>query len=87
MARAFSSAFSANVSPVSATSGAPGNSSSPVRLTGIPAADRIRRSSVSLCALCVASTSGTVPAVSGPVPLNRRGEGIELQSGQLTAAG
>ena len=39
MARAFSSAFSANVSPVSATSGAR-NSSSPVRLTGTPAADK-----------------------------------------------
>src|SRR5258708_1207675 len=87
MARAFSSAFSPNVSPVSATSGAPGNSSSPLRVTVRPAVCRIRRSSATLCGFHVARTSRLDGAEPASVPLNGLGEGIMLQSGQLTAAG
>src|SRR6202022_1881590 len=59
IARAFSSAFSSNVAPVSATSGAPGNSSSPASVICVPpesSAPRIRVSSRSLAALLAAST-------------------------------
>src|SRR6202044_3057650 len=75
MARAFSSAFSSNVAPVSATSGAPGNSPSPCSLISAP---RIRDSSRSLASFLVARTTPSAGmAVQGRV----------LQAGQLGAAG
>src|SRR5450755_4535886 len=85
MARAFSSALSANVSPVSATSSAPGNSSSPVSSTGTPAATRIRRSSTTLWTFWVASTSRRAPGP--PLSSSLTGKGIVLQPGQFAATG
>src|SRR5690242_14644459 len=84
IARALSSAFSSNVAPVSATSGAPGKSARLVSETpapGPPEPSRIRDSSVSLCGLNVASTrrAVTAPSLLG----QRRG----LPPGQLGAAG
>src|SRR5215469_11404349 len=74
MARAFSSAFASNVAPVSGTSGAPGNASSPARWTGVP---RIRASSCSLPSFLVARTR---------VSAGMAGQGLGLQPGQLGAA-
>src|SRR5271154_6177652 len=75
MARAFSSAFSSKVAPVSATSGAPGNSSSPRSLTSAP---RIRDSSRSLASFLVARTTPSAGMAD---------QGRVLQGGQLGAAG
>src|SRR5580693_2038350 len=75
MARAFSSAFASNVAPVSGTSGAPGNSSSPTSLIWVP---RIRASSRSLPWFLVARTRGSA---------DMTGQGLGLQPGQLGAAG
>src|SRR3984957_2136527 len=75
MARAFSSAFSSNVAPVSGTSGAPGNSSSPVTLMVVP---RIRDSSRSLASFLVARTTASAGMAV---------QGGALQAGQLAAAG
>src|SRR6516225_1611412 len=74
MARAFSSAFASNVAPVSGTSGAPGNASSPASLIWLP---RIRASSRSLPSFLVARTRASAGIA---------GQGLGLQPGQLGAA-
>ena len=63
-ARAFSSAFSVNVAPVSATSGMSGYSLRSVTLTSTLLAARMRRSSASFLALRVARMTAGV-AVTG----------------------
>src|SRR5260370_24696232 len=70
MARGLSSALAANVAPVSGTSGAPGNASSPVTWLS-----RIRASSRSLPSFLVARTRASADI-----------EGFELELGQLGAA-
>src|SRR5580692_9347137 len=73
MARAFSSALASNVAPVSGTSGASGNSSSPMTWWS-----RIRASSRSLPSFLVARTRASADI---------EGQGLGLQLGQLGAAG
>src|SRR6202021_456577 len=70
MARALSSALASNVAPVSGTSGAPGNASSPVTWWL-----RIRASSRSLPSFLVARTGASADI-----------EGRGLQAGQVGAA-
>src|ERR1700757_3609493 len=76
IARALSSALSANVLPVSGTSGAPGNASRPTSSPANPASARMRLSSATLCAFLVASTTRPLPT-----------QGPRLQAGQLRASG
>src|SRR5260370_18841069 len=71
MARALSSALASNVAPVSGTSGAPGNASSPVTWLS-----RIRASSRSLPSFLVARTRTSADT----------GQGFELELGQLGTA-
>src|SRR5689334_8518478 len=81
IARALSSALSANVLPVSATSGASGKSSRPTSSPAKPASARMRLSSATLCAFLVAST--TRRSATERLGL----QGRVLQTGQLRAAG
>src|ERR1700748_2470825 len=83
MARALSSALSANVLPVSGTSGASGNSSRPTSSPANPASARMRLSSATLCAFLVASTT------RGPADetIASATEGLGLEASQLGAAG
>src|ERR1700757_2234725 len=71
MARALSSALASNVAPVSGTSGAPGNASSPMTWLS-----RIRASSRSLPSFLVARTRVSADT----------GQGLLLILGQLGAA-
>src|SRR6516164_585466 len=79
MAWALSRALSANVRPVSATSGAPGKASRPTRPSANPAASRIRDSSAILPEFRVASTTrGAAWSAT---------EGFRLQARELPAPG
>ncbi len=78
IARALSSALSANVAPVSGTSGASGNSSRPASWPAKPASARMRLSSATLCAFRVARTTRAGLGL-GPT------QGCRLQAGQLGA--
>src|SRR3984885_6451817 len=82
IARALSSALSANVLPVSGTSGASGNSSRPTSSPRNPASARMRFSSATLCAFLVASTTRELTATER-LGLQRH----VLQAGQLRTAG
>src|ERR1700757_394959 len=83
IARALSSALSANVLPVSGTSGASGNSSRPTSSPANPASASMRLSSATLCAFLVASTT-RVPACGTVVSVTK---GLRLHAGQRGAAG
>src|SRR6185312_463996 len=94
IARALSSALSANVLPVSATSGTPGNSSRPTSSPAKPVSARMRLSSATLCAFLVASTTrrcrGGYGGSSPRTLAATEGLGLQgyvLQAGQLRAAG
>src|ERR1700730_9467649 len=82
IARALSSALSANVLPVSGTSGASGNSSRPTSSPRNPASARMRFSSATLWAFLVASTTRELTATER-LGLQRH----VLQAGQLGAPG
>src|SRR6185437_9948945 len=91
IARALSSALCANVLPVSATSGASGNSSRPTSSPAKLASARMRLSSATLCAFLVASTTRR-SATEGLGPRHRilQCRILQcrvLQAGQLRAAG
>src|SRR5215472_15824423 len=92
MARPLSSALSANVSPVSGTSGVPGNASSPTRPSANPVAARMRDSSAILWWFRVASTTRGptggpwAPGAPEPAPASAT-DGFPLQPGQLRAPG
>src|SRR3984885_6694558 len=89
IARALSSALSANVLPVSGTSGASGNWSRPTSSPGNPASARIRLSSATLCAFRVASTTRGRGAPARELAATAR-LGLQrhvLQAGQFRAPG
>src|SRR5581483_7818386 len=81
IARAFSRAFSSNVAPVSATSGASGNLPRP--MTSTPLDARIRASSRILPSFLVARTTEPAGAAGSASSATQRGF---LQPGQLGAA-
>src|ERR1700733_12814448 len=89
IARALSSALSANVLPVSGTSGASGNSSRPTSSPRNPASARMRLSSATLCAFLVARTTRRRGAPVGELAATAR-LGLQrhvLQARQLRAPG
>src|ERR1700722_6092770 len=82
MARALISALASNVAPVSGTSGAPGNASSPVT-----SLFRIRASSRSLPSFLVARTRASADTAGPGFGLQGFGlQGFGLQAGQVGAA-